>query len=242
MYDRPETSNVFAAAMYIYLCYVSLPFIMLLGAINGGDRLDLLSWIELAVHIISFIAAISIFSSYLKDSFWNVQTQVKNIALTAALAVVLIGVVVYVMAFLEYFTELELIWAGLYGSLPLVDNEVFVSAAYLVELQPLWGTLVTVFLVPFATCCMFYGVGFAPAASNKPWLGYVVVCIVLLIPRLCNGLTHWVLSEQLAFYFARLPMHLICCWSYQKTDTIWTPIFVHMAVNLISCGLCLYLT
>ena len=33
-------------------------------------------------------------------------------------------------------------------------------------------------------------------------------------------------------YFCQLPIHMLSCWAYQKTDTVWAPIVTHMMVNL----------
>ena len=37
----------------------------------------------------------------------------------------------------------------------------------------------------------------------------------------------------LSGYLVNLPIHLLACWSYQKTDNVWTPIFSLAATNLL---------
>ena len=92
---------------------------------------------------------------------------------------------------------------------------------------------------PVAVSCLFYATAFAPVGCRRPWLAYPVVALLIAFPRICNGMTCWNPTEELVLYLAQLPMHLLACWSYQKTDTVWAPIAVHAAANLIACGLCL---
>jgi hypothetical protein len=57
------------------------------------------------------------------------------------------------------------------------------------------------------------------------------------VPYIVNALTFWAWSEELILYLVHLPIHFIACRIYQKTDTVWAPIFTLMLANLISCAL-----
>ena len=67
-----------------------------------------------------------------------------------------------------------------------------------------------------------------------------MTALVLALPRLANALTFWVPEEEMILYFAQLPIHMLACWAYQKTDNIWTPIVLHAVVNLFGCLFFLY--
>lgn len=120
-------------------------------------------------------------------------------------------------------------------SLPIVELDVFAFPRDLVQDVPLWGTLCTVLLTPVTTACLFYATGFAPTANRKPWLAYLVVALVLLFPRACNAFNFDSLSIELILYLAQLPIHWAACWAYQKTDTVWAPIFTLSCANLLYC-------
>ena len=38
----------------------------------------------------------------------------------------------------------------------------------------------------------------------------------------------------LSGYLVQLPVHLLACWAYQKTDNVWTPLFTLAATNLLA--------
>jgi hypothetical protein len=104
----------------------------------------------------------------------------------------------------------------------------------IVYAQPLIGTFCMALLTPFAISGMYYATAFAPICVNRPWLAYIMVAVYLLVPRLLYALNWWLLSEEIMLYLVQLPIHLIACWSYQKTDTIWAPICSLAIVNLVT--------
>ena len=91
-------------------------------------------------------------------------------------------------------------------------------------------------MTPLTVSCLLYGCVFAPMCVKKPWLAYVVTIVLALAQKLMIFACFHSYEEQIALFWLQLPMHLIACWSYQKTDTIWTPIAVHMIANLIFCA------
>ena len=239
MLDRPETSQIVASIFYSVIAFFSLPFILLLFMQGSFDNPTTLSIIEIIYHVINFIVMISIFWRYLADSFINVQADSKTFKSTLEISVALMFVlsVVIGVVFATKEPSIGNLVAG--GTLPLAEMELFTLSGNLVVMNPIFGTICLVVLVPFTTSCVYYAATFAPICNNKPWLAYLVVTLYLAFPRLCNGLTYWPLEEELVLYLTQLPFHLIACWAYQKTDTIWAPIATHAIVNLLTCGLIL---
>ena len=91
----------------------------------------------------------------------------------------------------------------------------------------------TVVLVPVTEELLFRGVlfrGFYDRSSALAWV-ISVVCFALIhvlgFVGSADALTLFLCFVQY------LPAGLILCWCYCKTDSILTPILIHMAVNLI---------
>lgn len=237
MLDRPETPQIIGSVFYSVIAFFSLPFILLLFMQGSFDDPTVLSIIEIIYHVINFVVAISIFRGYLADSFINVQADTKGFRSTVQLCAAAMFVFSYIVGVL-FTSETEYILnVAAFGTLPLAEMELFTLSGNLIVMNPIFGTICMVVLVPFTTSCLYYATAFAPVCNNKPWLAYIVVAAFLAFPRICNAMTYWDPTEELVLYLTQLPLHLISCWAYQKTDTIWTPIATHAAVNLLTCVL-----
>lgn len=235
MFDCPEKPTIFAGLFYCLLSFFSLPFLMSLLQFASGKTAALHYGYELAFHLINFLMTVALFRGYLSDSFLQVQIDARKVLSTAAVGLLIIEVwLVLAMAgyllFRSYYCYITLFYA-----LPIAELDVFAFTSRLVCDRPILGTLCTVVLTPVTTACLLYATGFAPAANRKPWLAYLVVALVLLFPRACNAFNFNDLSTELLLYLAQLPIHWVACWTYQKTDTVWAPIFTLAGVNLLYC-------
>ena len=119
--------------------------------------------------------------------------------------------------------------------LPLPEMELQMLAGEQIFYSPILGTVCMVLLVPVSVSCLYYAVGFAPLAEKRPWMGYAFLMLVAAIPRIVNMLTFWAAGDELVLYLFQLPVHLIACWTYQKTDTVWTPMLTLAGANLAAC-------
>ena len=115
---------------------------------------------------------------------------------------------------------------------PLSEMTVALTSGYLVEIQPLFGTLSYSLFTPFVVVGLFYVSGFAPVCRRSHWLGYVVVTALLALPVAFDILWRGEAETNLFLFLLHLPMHWIACWSYQKADTVWAPITTLAIFNL----------
>lgn len=229
MFDRPERKTVIGGSFYWAVYVIGLPFILLLIA----DSISATAIVFL-LYFISFLAVGAIFFSYLKDSFLNVRFYPKRFFAAVGISG---GVVLTVEFFLLQLSllspSIEIIMAS-HNILPFAELPLMLAVSASTIEMPLLMTLCNVIFVPVTMCCLYYGVGFAPIAQNRPWLGYLVMALLAAVPRLVGlGNTGYPLY-QLVVYLWQLPWHLCACWAYQKADTIWAPIAMYAAVNLIS--------
>ena len=92
----------------------------------------------------------------------------------------------------------------------------------------------TVFLVPIAEECLYRGLLFCGFHRKSRILAYLLSTLVFALIHVSGyiGVVSWpVLALSLLQY---LPAGLSLAWAYEKTDTIWTPILMHMTINLLS--------
>lgn len=232
--DAPERSHIMAGALYAVLCFFSLPFILLLFSIGLDYDAKVISWFEIAFHVLNVIVVGSLFWEYLSDSLLNAQMHKDQFISVVAIAVGLMLGVGLLWHFLMLFAGMDILVLAGFGTIPLSEMDVFTLSADVVLGNKIFGTLCMVLLVPVTTCCLYYAIGFVPAYNVRPWLGYLVLAAAVAFPRVCNALTYWDPVQELVLYLAQLPVHLIACWAYKKIDSIWAPITAIGITNLIS--------
>lgn len=239
MDDRPETSTVIAGFVFAILSFWTFPFLLLLLINDSFSNTTAVTWCEIVYHVINFSVVVYLFHEYLADSFFNVEFKPKSFIAVTAICVGLMAALVICAFLLYYFTGSPAAYALAFGSLPLAEMELFTMSGNLIYYNPIFGTICMVFIAPFTTSLIYYATGFAPTCNKRPWLAYLVVAFVIAIPRILNAVTFWDPAEELTLYLAQLPFHLLACWAYEKTDTVWAPIFAHMAANLLAAILIL---
>jgi hypothetical protein len=103
-----------------------------------------------------------------------------------------------------------------------------------IEFAPIFGAIALSVFAPISICALFYCLGFAPICNKKPWLAYLCIGIITLIPPIIDILWRGDAALVLSGYLVQLPIHLLACWSYQKTDNVWTPMVSLAITNLLA--------
>lgn len=232
MNSKPERVRVFSLIICYLWVFVLVPMFMpFLGAGLWEDR-ESIAWLEIAYHVANGLFMLILIGSYLKDEWFMVTTDVrfylKHIALTVGLIVV---------------TEAELISAltlcgldmdALREGLPVVEMMISHTPPALLQDKPVLGTLALSVFSPISICTMFYCFVFAQVCYRKPWLAYVCIAVVALVPPVADILWRGNARFMLGTYIVQLPIHLLACWSYQKTDNVWTPLISLAITNLLA--------
>ncbi len=233
--DVPDKSNMFASFFYCILAFFTFPFLLsLIGGLMEWEGVKALSWLDVIYHVINWLFAVCIYASYLRDArdlLFVDKKVVKTGAITVGLAVlyciVLIGAGIRLQDSALLF--------GAAGALPISEMDVMVLGSTLAIENPIFGTLSLVLLAPMTISCLFYVTAFAPAYNVKPWLGYLAVAAFTAFPGVCMVFNHWPVQQEVMLYLGRLPIHLLACWSFRRTETIFVPMVVLGASNLVSC-------
>ena len=224
MTDRPDKGMFMAVILFGFVSFILLPVVVWMLGADVWTDLSTLVWPELVYHVFNAIIAFAMFKTYLGESFFNVQLYTKRFVKTVAIATLM-------MLTLGFELQFGLgLWAG--DAYPINELPITMTGGLVVQEQPIIGTLCHTLVSPFAIAGMFYATGFAPFTCKKPWLGYLIVPIALVIPTLLDINWRGGAEGSWFIYFTQLPIHLIACWSYHKADTIWAPITCLAIFNL----------
>jgi len=92
----------------------------------------------------------------------------------------------------------------------------------------------TVFIAPIVEEILFRGVIFGSLRAKHRILAYVFSIGLFALYHVWQyalGASDW---KMLVYVIEYLPAGYVLAWLYEKTNCIWLPIFMHMAINLIS--------
>lgn len=232
--ESPGKQHVGVGIIYSVFAFFSMPFVVLLLSGGSGNDVKILGILELAYHVLNCFVFFSIFRELVMDSWFLFRVNFKEIFSSVKFTALAMVGVAYLWYVLYRITGIELFSIAVYGTLPITELDVLFYSTDLVYLLPVIGLISTVLLAPFAITCAYYAIGFAPAFNVRPWLGYVVVAVVTAIPHICNACTYWDPTVEAVLYVSQLPLHLLACRAYQKTENIWAPIACLMFANLVS--------
>ena len=95
-------------------------------------------------------------------------------------------------------------------------------------------TVGTVVLVPPFEECLFRGLIFRSLHGRYPVLAYAVSILAFALVHIVGFWGDYSPLEMLMAVLQYLPAGLCLAWSYVRGQTIFTPIFIHAAVNYIT--------
>ena len=232
MYEKIGIAHQFCIFAYWICCFVLFPQYMPLLLMGLWDDLVVASWAECIFFAVNAVVVVLILREFLGDSFFMLRMDLKPIFKTLGIAWLLM------IPFWCIGLLTSAILAGnplyIFEIFPMTETTVAIVPGYMVSVIPVVGILCTTLIVPFGICGLFYAPVFAPSCFRKRWLGYLTVSAALLIPTVADILWRGDVGFNMALYLVRLPMHLLACWTYQKTDNMWSPILCVGGWNLVT--------
>lgn len=237
MYDSPERNQAVAGLVYGVVPFIVLPFTLILLILDSNNTQTYVK-LEFLYQIINFISILVIFRTYLQDSWLNVTISPKKfwpVCLGAAVAICAIFGAYTWAGFRALFPDASLVALG---AMPMTGIELMlVPGDFLLLDGSFLAAGLLILLGPVITACLFYAPVFAPLSVAGHRLGaYLGVAAWLAVPRIITYCTIWGGWKEPQLYLAQLPIHFIACWTYQKTDTVWAPIFTHAIANAVCCA------
>ena len=236
MSDSPESSQTMGGLSYGVIAFVVLPFTFTLFFFQRNPE-KVYVVLEYLYQGLNFAMMLAIFRSYLQDSWLNVSIHPKKVLTVSlgAAALMAIGYVAFAAAaLLGVSDQAQIIFLG---ALPMTGIELMVLPGQFALMGGLPAMLVLVVLGPITTACMFYATAFAPVCvKGHRFLAYGTLAALLAVPRIITWFTIWGGWKEVSLYLVQLPIHFLACWTYQKTNTIWAPIFTHALANFFCCA------
>ena len=240
MNSKPEFIRIFLLwGGYVWV-FVLVPLFMPFMGAGLWEDPQAIVWVEIGYHVLNGVVMLVLIASYLKDEWFMVSTDLryylKHIGLTVGLILgtLVLWVGTLFLSGFDFYLLLE--------SLPVGEMIVSHTPGAMIYYKPLFGTIALSLFSPFCICALFYCSVFAPVCYKKPWLAYVCVALVTMIPPVVDILWRGDALFNLCSYLVRLPVHLLACWSYQKTDNVWTPIGALMGTNLVLSAVVMVMT
>jgi hypothetical protein len=234
MLERPENEPVVLGLVYWIGAFFLIPAIFTFFFL-GGRIPEYEIWVVIVYHIINFVVALLAYRLHLVDAFINFQINTKEILTIATICALIIFGLRFAINEVLFLSGNEDLAHIAFNCMPITEADFLYLPAAVLEAQPLFGILILCFMTPLTVSCLLYGCVFAPICVKKPWLAYVVTIAASFVQRYMIFVCLHSYEEQMALFWLQVPAHLIACWSYQKTDTIWTPIAVHMIANIVCC-------
>ena len=232
MTSKPEKIQIFGLIPCWIWVFILFPMFMPFVGLGLWEQWEKSVWIEIVYHVANAVVMLLLMSSYLKEDWFMVTTDVryylKHVMLTVG---IIIGaeLVLSGTLFICGFNIDDML-----ECLPVVEMSVSHTPLFTVDLEPIFGTVALSVFAPISICALFYCFGLAPVCYHKPWLAYLCVAAITLIPPVIDILWRGDAAFVLGGYLVHLPIHLLACWSYQKTDNVWTPIVSLTVTNLLA--------
>lgn len=232
MNSKPEKFHIIVLIFSWIWVFVLLPMYMPFLGLGLWDQKALSVWLEIGYHVANGLMMLWIIGGYLKEEWFMVTTAlrfyVKHIALTVSLAA---GVELALLGTL-HLCCFDI--TNMLNGLPIVEMSVSQTPLLLIAVKPILGAITLSVFAPISICALFYCMGFAPVCYKKPWLAYLCIVVITLIPPVIDILWRGQTDLVLSGYLVQLPIHLLMCWSYQKTDNVWTPLISLAVFNLLA--------
>ena len=169
-------------------------------------------------YLLSFVFVLLAFWSFLRESF-HVFVQRMSYCILIIFAAYLLNSVLSVV--------LNLIM-NFFGELETPNNDAVAEVANL-HYKQVFAT--AVLMAPIVEECLFRGVIFGTIARRSRALGYVVSILLFSLYHVWQFalLDHdWTMLLNAVAY---IPLSAALTFCYDRTESIWTPIFFHMFVN-----------
>jgi membrane protease YdiL (CAAX protease family) len=172
-------------------------------------------------YFVNFLATLLIFHSFLSRNLDVAKGKFLQVVLY-----VLLGLVIYwtsnlVMSELTYRIMPDFFNVNDAG-ITAMSQEAFLLMA-----------IGTVLLVPVAEESLFRGLLFRGIYGKSRWAAYAVSALCFCLPHVSVYIGSYELPLLAMCFVQYLPAGLMLAWSYEKSNTILTPIIIHTIINAI---------
>jgi len=205
--------------------YLLFSLLILPGLITHGVKLLAFSvsapWLNLTYYSINFLAVIWIFRSFLAGSIRHLKGHLLHL-----LAVAAVMLLAYFAATRLIATLLHLLRPGFVNINDSVISQNSKSNFFVTAIG-------TIFLVPVAEELLHRGLIFGVLRAKSRLLAYAVSTFLFAYIHISSYLGRYPADTLLLCLLQYIPAGLCLGYAYEKSDSIFCPIIMHMAINAI---------
>ena len=177
------------------------------------------SEVNFLFYFVNFLAALLIFRKFLSRNWGTAKNNLLHMGLYVLLGLFLYWASSLVMAEVTYYL------------MPDFVNINDMSIAAMSQGGFLLTAIGTVILVPVAEECLFRGLLFRGMYSQSRWAAYAISSLCFCLPHVSAYIGSYDWAVLALCFIQYLPAGLILAWSYEKSNTIFTPILIHTIIN-----------
>lgn len=187
-------------------------------------------WLVCLFAVVSCVVLALLFRDFVRRSINTLALLPASIWFKPLLAVLLSSVICTVLNDLLLFYELPYFVPTGWG--PALWN---VQAAVISGKQPLWlMALMVVLVIPVVEELLFRGVIFGSIYPKSAFLGFLVSVLLFALFQTRLFAVH--VNDSLytiIYFFQFVPMGLFLCWLYRSTNSIFSPMLMHILSNAL---------
>lgn len=177
--------------------------------------------LNVVLFTLDFVLIIAIFHRFLLKELQLALSRIGKVLFTALIGFLLYWLLNIAVSILSFYLQPQHINAN--------DQAIGEMAAQEYALMAIG----TVLLVPITEETLFRGLIFGTLYRKNAALGYIVSVILFAAVHVLGYIGSQDHYSLLISFIQYLPAGLALCWSYARSETIWTPILIHAAVNCI---------
>ena len=170
-------------------------------------------------YFVNFLATLLIFRKFLSRNWGTAKNNLLRTGLYVLLGLFIYWASSLVMAEVTYFLMPDFVNVNDAG-LAAMSQESFMLIS-----------IGTVLLVPTAEECIFRGLLFRDIYCKSRWAAYAVSALCFCLPHVSAYIGSYDWTVLALCFVQYLPVGLILAWSYEKSNTILTPILIHTIIN-----------
>ena len=177
------------------------------------------SEVNFLFYFVNFLATLLIFRKFLSRNWGTAKNNLLRMGLYVLLGLFLYWASSLVMAEVTYYL------------MPDFVNINDMSIAAMSQGGFLLTAIGTVILVPVAEECLFRGLLCRGMYSQSRWAAYAISSLCFCLPHVSAYIGSYDWAVLALCFIQYLPAGLILAWSYEKSNTIFTPILIHTIIN-----------
>lgn len=215
--DRRETSW---AIRYLLFEVAILPRLLTVANVLLGSPVSM-TWLNVMLFSINFIAALLIFRRFLNRTCRNIPAQARRILGTVFPGLILYWALLFGLSLLFMATVPDFVNVNDSNILGMASRD-FIPIA-----------VSTVVLVPVSEELLFRGALFGGFYPRHPKVAYILSITAFSFVHIYSYIGIYPWQTLLLCFLQYIPAGFCLAWAYRRSGSILTPIIMHAVINAV---------